>query len=351
MIGQSRSASRPSVTALVVSYGVREHVDRCLRSLERSHDGVDLDVVLVDNASTDGTVEMVLAEHPWVRVLENRANVGFAPANNQALAHATGEYVLYLNPDTEVGPGTLRRCAEALQADPTLGMVGCRLLYPDGRIQYECARRAYRLGDLLIESVYLHRFFPHHPLFGRQLMGDWDHEDSRDVEGISGAFMMLPRSLAEELGGMATEVFAYHEDMDLSLRVRQRGYRIRYLADVRTVHHTSRSSAGRWSEPGWALLELETNSRLIRQLQGRGAAIIARGVYFLRSLLRLGVAVVGVVLPGRVRARYPMVFSPSRHALQLAWSVSPRLVRHRLPAATPVAEAPPPVVHEPRAGP
>ena len=341
-------SSRPTVTALVVSYEVRDHVDRCLRALERHAEGVELDVVLVDNASTDGTVAMVLAEHPRVRVLENRANVGFAPANNQALAHATGEYVLYLNPDTEVGPGALRRCAEALGADATLGMVGCRLLYPDGRIQYECARRAYRLGDLLMESVYLHRLFPRHPLFGRQLLGDWDHEESRDVEGISGAFMMLPRRLAEELGGMATEVFAYHEDMDLSLRVRQRGLRIRYLADVWTVHHTSRSSLGRWREPGWALLELETNIRLIRQLQGRAAAAAARGVYFLRSQLRLGLAGVGGVLPSRIRARYPTVFSASRHALQLAWSVSPRLVRHRLPRATPVAEAPPPIVHPPR---
>jgi GT2 family glycosyltransferase len=342
------SDARLSVSVLICSYNVREHVDRCLASLRDHHGGVDLEVILVDNASRDGTVAMVLERYPWVRVVANQANVGFAPANNQALGQATSDYVLYLNPDTEVGPGTLRRCAGALEADPSLGMVGCRLLYPDGRIQYECARRAYRLGDLLIEFLYLHRIFPHHPLFGRQLLGDWDHQESRDVEGISGAFMMMPRALVEELGGMATEVFAYHEDMDLALRVRQAGYRIRYLADVWTVHHTSQSSLGRWTDPGWGLLELETNTRLIRQIQGRGAAWLARGLYAARSLVRTALAVVGQLLPGRIRRSYPLVFSPSRHLLQLAWSISPGRVRHRLPRATPVAHAPPPEVHPAR---
>ena len=343
--------SGPTLSILVCSYNVREHVDRCLASVAAHRDGLDVEVVLVDNDSADGTVEMVRERHPWVRVVENRANVGFAPANNQALSYATGEYILYLNPDTEVGPGALRRCVEALRADPGLGMVGCRLLYPDGAIQYECARRAYRLGDVLIEAFYLHRLFPRHPLFGRQLLGDWDHETSRDVEGMSGAFMMLPRPLAEGLGGMATEVFAYHEDMDLALRVRQKGYRIRYLADVWTVHHTSRSSLGRWADPGWALLELETNSRLIRQLQGRPAAAAARVVWFLRSLVRLAAASVLRVLPGagRIRTRFAAAASPAHHWLQLLWSIRPGLARHRLPRAVPVEEAPPAVMHEPTA--
>jgi len=312
---------------------------------------VDFEVVLVDNASTDGTVEMVRRDWPQVRVAVNAANVGFAHANNQALARAHGEYVLFLNPDTEVGPDALRRCMEELRGDPTIGLVGCRLLYPDGQIQYECARSAYRLGDLLIESVYLHRFFPRHPVFGRQILGHWDHTDSRDVEGLSGAFMMMPRALAEELGGMATEVFLYHEDMDLALRVRQRGYRVRYLADVETVHHTSRATVGKWAEPGWALLELETNVRLIRQLQGRAAAGAARAAYLARSLGRMAVAAAGKVVPGlgRVRERYPTVFSVRRHALQAAWSLSPRLVAHRLPSGPTPAELPPPTEYPPGA--
>ena len=338
---------------LVCSLNVREHVDRCFQSLFGQDQDVDLEVILVDNASQDGTVAMVRERYPSVLVVENQANVGFAYANNQALEHATGDHVLYLNPDTEVGPATLGRCADVLESDATIGMVGCRLLYPDGSIQYECARSAYRLGDLLLESVYLHRLFPRHRVFGRQLLGHWDHRDSRDVEGISGAFMLLPRTLAEELGGMATEVFLYHEDMDLSLRVRQKGYRIRYVADVWTVHHTSQSTVGRWADPEWALLELESHSRLIRQLQGPGAGVLARVLYFGRSLLRLAVSAVGSVVPGlgRLRSRYTAFFNPNKHALQLAWSISPRLVRHRIPRTPSPADIPPPIIHEPRTAP
>lgn len=337
----------PTLSILICSLNVREHLERCFASIYGREQDVDFEVVLVDNASSDGTVEMVRERWPLVRIIANHANVGFAQANNQALARARGEFVLFLNPDTELGPDTLRRCVQELRDDPGIGMVGCRLLYPDGQIQYECARSAYRLGDLFIEALYLHRFFPKHRLFGRQLLADWDHEESRDVEGISGAFMMLPRSLADQLGGMATEVFLYHEDMDLSLRVRQNGYRVRYVADVWTVHHTSRSTVGKWLDPDWALLELETNIRLIRQLQGRGAAALARAAYLGRSIGRMGIALGGRLAPARVRGRYATVFSVRRHALQALWSVSPRLVEHRLPRAPRLDEAPPPTVYEP----
>ena len=344
------ASNPPRLSVLICSLNVRDHVMRCLESVLGRDQGITLEVILVDNASSDDTVERVREQWPQVHVVQNRANVGFAQANNQALARAKGEFVLFLNPDTEVGPGTLRRCVEELAGDPGLGMVGCRLLWPDGEIQYECARSAYRLGDLVLESFYLHRFFPRHRIFGRQLLGDWDHTESRDVEGMSGAFMMLPRTLANELGGMATDVFLYHEDMDLALRVRQRGFRIRYLADVWTIHYTSRSTVGKWLDPNWALLELEANSRLIRQMHGRPAEILARGIYFTRSLARMGVATVGKVIPGLrgVRGKYPTVFSVRRHALQAAWALSPRSVAHRVPSAPSVTDSPAPLEYLPQ---
>lgn len=347
MKSEKTTTGEPELSILICSWNVRNDLERTLRSLFQRDQGLTTKVILVDNGSHDGTVDMVRERYPEVLIIANQANVGFAQANNQALARATGNYVLYLNPDTEVGEGTLKRCFQELAANPDVGMVGCRLLYPDGTIQYECARRAYRLGDLLIESVYLHRFFPDHPVFGRQLMGDWDHQESRDVEAISGAFMMLPRSLAQRLGGMATEVFLYHEDMDLCLRVWQAGYRVRYLAEVSTVHYTSRATVGKWAEPEWALLELETNSRLIRQLQGPVAAVAARFAYGVRSLLRITIAAVGSALPGtaRLRERYPAAFNVRRHALQLRWALAPSSVARRLPSARVLLDAPEPMIY------
>ena len=322
---------------------------RMLVSLYGQEQGLSFEVILVDNDSNDGTVEAVRREYPQVRVLANRGNVGFAHANNQALELARGDLVLYLNPDTEVGPDTLRRCADELRSDPTIGMVGCRLLYPDGSIQYEAARRHYRLTDLLIETPWLHQFFPKHPFFGRVLIGEWDHTDTRDVEAISGAYMMLSRELATSLGGMSEEVFLYHEDLNLCLRVLDRGLRIRYLADVWTIHHTNRSTVGRWNDPDWSLLEVETKHRLVRELQGPVVGAAARAVLGVRAALRTVLASVAAITPGTrgVRARYPTVFNPRRHAAQVLWSISPRLVAHRIPRAPAAESLPAPVLHDP----
>ena len=320
----------PLVSVLIVSWNCRDDVLRCLESLARQELEGEMEVILVDNASTDGTVEAIRHRHPAVTVIENRVNVGFPRANNQALAVASGRYVLFLNPDTEVGKGTLAACLNTLEAEPDVGMVGCRLVYPDGTTQYEGARRPYRLGDLVFQSLYLHMLFPRHPLFARQLMGDWDHRGERDVEAIMGAFMLVRRSVAEGVGGLPDEVFMYHEDLAFCLRVRRAGWRIRYRGDVTTVHHSGRSSAR--SSARLYLLEGEYKTRLIREYQGPVYGLLARAVIAGRSLLRLGIATVGL-LPGlgRLRRRYPRVFHPERHLLQLVWSVAPWAVSHLVP--------------------
>src|SRR5690606_31348674 len=165
------------------------------------------------NASSDGTAQAVREHFPHVRVISNSVNVGFPRANNQALACARGRYVLYLNPDTEVRPGTLGACVAELDANPDIGVVGCRLESPDGTIQYEGARNTYRFRHLAFELLWLHMFFPRSRIFGDHRLGSWDHRGTRDVEAVSGAFMMVRRELAVRLGGLPDDVFMYHEDL------------------------------------------------------------------------------------------------------------------------------------------
>jgi GT2 family glycosyltransferase len=257
--------------------------------------------------------------------------VGFPRANNQALARAQCRYVLYLNPDTEVGKGTLAACVRALESDPGVGVVGCRLVYPDGETQLECARHRYLLRDLLSEALWLHMFFPRSGVFNHHLMADWDHRGERDVDAISGAFMMARREVAEAVGGLPEDVFMYHEDLSFCLRVQGAGWRIRYLGDVTTVHYSGRSATR--SPARLFLLEGEVKVRLIREAQGRVMGGVARAVFGLRSLVRLLLTAPLKVVPGLggVRRKYPRVFHLRKHVLQMVWSVAPWAVRSMMP--------------------
>jgi GT2 family glycosyltransferase len=321
----------PALSILIVTWNVRDLVLECLASIHSDEAAPSFEVILVDNASSDGTVDAVIAQYPDVRVLANRDNVGFPRANNQALAHARGQYVLYLNPDTAVDAGTLRACVEELEANADIGLVGCRLESPDGEIQYEGGRNTYRFRHLMYELLYLHMLFPHSRVFGHHRMGDWDHRGNRDVEAVNGAFMMVPRELALRVGGLPEDVFMYHEDLSFCLRILRAGYRLRYLGDVRTVHHWAQSS--RKSSARLALLEVECKHRFVSEASGPRWGAAARGVLGLRALMRMGIAAVGTVLPRAWKEPYPRVFDLELHWLQLRWAIDPQSVAAHLPRA------------------
>ena len=321
----------PVLSIIVVAWNVRELVLACLASIHADADRPSLEIIVVDNASDDGTAEAVVERYPAVRVLANRENVGFPRANNQALRHARGRYILYLNPDTEVAEGTLAACVRELENNPDVGLVGCRLETPAGAVQYEGGRNLYRFRHLLYELLYLHMLFPNSRVFGHHLIGEWDHRTDRDVEAVSGAFMMVPRELAMQVGGLPEDLFMYHEDLSFCLRVRRAGRRVRYLGGVHTVHHWAQSS--RRSTAPLALLDVECKYRFIQELDGSAWAAAARGVLGLRAALRIGIGAIGLLLPARWKSPYPRVFDTRMYWLQLKWSLRPASVAMHMPRA------------------
>jgi GT2 family glycosyltransferase len=325
--------TRPTLTVIIVSWNVRDLTLECLRALQRETSGLATQVILVDNASTDGTVDAVRSAFPQVEVLANAVNVGFPVANNQALDRSRGEFVLFLNPDTEVGARSITTCLRELEQNPDIGLVGCKLVLEDGSVQLECARHPYLLRHLLTEVFYLHMLFPRSRLFGHHRMSYWDHEGVRDVEAICGAFMMARADAARAVGGLPDEVFMYHEDLAFCLRLRRAGWRIRYRGDVTTLHRWRGSS--RQSGDALVLLEGVHKLRLIREAQGVGAERVGRVIYGIRCALRLGMAAVATILPSAgLRRRYPRVFDARAHALQLAWALAPGLMADRVPGRT-----------------
>jgi GT2 family glycosyltransferase len=329
------------LSVVIVTWNVRDVVVACLDSLYRDAAGMPIEAIVVDNASTDDTVAVIRQRFPQVAVHANSANVGFPLANNQALRHARGDYILFLNPDTEIRPGTLGACMRELDEQHAVGVVGCRLELEDGSVQLEGARRTYLLQHLLLESLYLHMLLPRNRICGDHLMSYWDHTGERDVEAISGAFMMTRREVVQQVGGLPAELFMYHEDMAFCLRARRAGWRIRYLGHHSVLHRWRGSS--RRSNELLALLEGETKIRLIREAQGAVAGAVGRFVFAMRCALRLAVAGAGRVLPARALARrYPRVFDWRTHWLQLIWAVRPGRVAHRMPQPVIAADEPRP---------
>jgi len=251
--------STPDVSIVIVNWNVRELLRACLASIESSRGGLDVEVIVVDNASTDGSPEMVRAAFPAATVIANADNRGFAAANNQGIARATGRHVMLLNPDTRWPADGLATLVGAVDREPTIGAAGPKLLDADGAtIQYWCARRLPRALDAIAEYGKLDALLPNSRLARRQLMGEWDHADARDVECLSGACLLVRRTAIDAVGGLDEGYPLYFEDTDWCRRIGAAGWRLRYVASAELIHIGQQSS-----------------------LQNRGPATVStvRGVY------------------------------------------------------------------------
>jgi GT2 family glycosyltransferase len=239
--GSEPGNSSFEVSAIVVSWNVRELLRRCLATVVAAADGRSLELVVVDNASTDGSVELVREEFPDATLIASGFNLGFAKANNVGLARARGRYVFFLNPDTVVLDRALAKMLELLGHDTGVGIVGPRLVDPDGTIQQACARTMPTLTLTLFHALYLHRLPTVGRIIEKRLISPYDLERTQEVDAISGAAMVARRSVIERLGGF-DEVFLHtSEDVDLCLRARELGLRIVYVADAHVLHLGGRS--------------------------------------------------------------------------------------------------------------
>ena len=229
------------VSIVIVSFNTVSEVLACLASIERSARSLPHEVILVDNASADGTVEAVRARFPAVRLIANDANVGFPKANNQALPLVRGEYVLFLNPDSELEPGTLERMVAELEGFPERAAVGPRVRKPSEFMSPNCARRLPTWWTEFCDLSWLARMFPRSRLLAWKYYAGWDGTSDRDVECLLGAAMLCRSAQVRALGGFDESVPLYLDDMDLCKRLGALG-RLRYLSGVPLLHHYSVST-------------------------------------------------------------------------------------------------------------
>ncbi len=227
----------PAVSAVIVNFNACEHLVGCVRSLRA--DGVG-DVVVVDNNSSDGSQDALAASDPDARFLPTGANLGFGTAANVGVAGTASAYVLILNPDTIVEPGTTRALAAALDRDPRLAAVGPRVDNLDGTL-YPSVRRFPRMGDAA-GHAFLGLVWRGNPFTRRYRMLDWNHAEAGPVDWASGTCLLVRRTAFEQVGGFDPAYFMYVEDVDLCWRLRQAGWTIGYEPAGRVVHTVGASS-------------------------------------------------------------------------------------------------------------
>ena len=232
----------PKISVIIVSYNVRAYLQQALYSLRRALAGIAHEIFVVDNASVDGTLAMLRQHFPEVIVLENRENVGFGRANNQALARARGEFVVMINPDTVVQEDTFRKLLAFFEHTPDAAAATCKIINPDGSFSVDC-RHAIPTPMIAFWKVTgLSRLFPRSKLFGQYNLTYLDPNQTYPVPAISGSFMMVKRRVLEEVGFFDERFFMYCEDIDLCYRINLKGYKIYYVPTTQIIHYKGEST-------------------------------------------------------------------------------------------------------------
>jgi GT2 family glycosyltransferase len=247
--------STPMLSIIIVSYNAREVLRECLVSLygEITSSRLTSEVILIDNASRDGSAAMVERDFPGVRLIASSTNLGFAAANNLGFAIARGDFIVLLNPDAQLAPGALANAVESMSRHPEAGLAGGRLLDEQGQDQPSARHFPSLLNEFLVLSGLAARF-PHSRLFGRFDRTWADPELAAQVDWVPGAFTIMRAEALRELGGFDERFFLYYEEVDLCRRFKAAGWQVWYWPSIRvhhiggvssrTVEHEAFSSAG-----------------------------------------------------------------------------------------------------------
>lgn len=252
MISKSKELlqSATEVSIVIVSYNCKRYIIECLDSIFSHAGSINLEVIVVDNASKDGTPQAIRTLFSNVNLIENSENRWFTPAANQGIRESRGRYVLLLGSDTHLlTSGGLVRMVQYMDAHPQIGILGAKLLDPDGKIQLDCERFP-GLGWVLCHYFLIHQIWPANPVRRRWRYNDWDRQDIRVVDTVSGACMMIRRQVFEQMGLLDERYPMYWEEAELCRSAHKAGWQVVHLADVEVLHY--------WRQGGVSITPAET---------------------------------------------------------------------------------------------
>jgi len=224
------------VSIIIVAWNVRDFLHHCLDSVYKETKGIEFEVIYIDNASTDGSVEMVTEKFPQVKIIKNDENKGFTVANNQGMEIARGRYILLLNSDTVILDNAIAKTVEIADAHPDTAVVGCRVLNPDRTLQ-PTGFIFPSILNMLLSFTYLYKLFPKSKFFGRELMTWWDRNDQREIDVVTGCYMLVRRDAIEQVGMMDERYFIYCEEVDWCYRFKKNGWKILFTPEPKIIHY------------------------------------------------------------------------------------------------------------------
>lgn len=272
------------LSIIIINWNSAEHVRKCLHSLAENTHGIDLEIIVVDNGSFDSCQRIILNEFPKVRFFQSDDNLGFAKANNLGFEKSTGEYLLFLNPDTEIIDDAIRGMASLIKSLPSAGILGCKLLNSDGSTQTSCVQAFPTIFNQVFDSEIVNRWFP--VLTTRRIR--YADKDPARAQGISGACMMIKKKVFEEVGKFSPEYFMYTEDLDLCFKVREAGYSNYYTGAFSVVHHGGGSSSQR-KENSYANIQMrESIFKFLKKTRGQRYADVYKRAMLLGGVMRFG---------------------------------------------------------------
>jgi len=230
------------LSIVIVNYNVRYFLEQCLHSVQNACKGIEAEVFVVDNSSVDGSVKMVSEKFPDVILIENKDNLGFSTANNQAMSRAKGEYILLLNPDTLVEDGTLRKVVGFMDEHQDAGGLGVKMIDGKGKFLPE-SKRALPTPLVAFYKIFgLSSLFPRSRIFSQYHLGYLDKDKTHIIDVLAGAFMLLRKTVLDKIGLLDESFFMYGEDIDLSYRITQAGYKNYYYPETRIIHYKGEST-------------------------------------------------------------------------------------------------------------
>ena len=243
------------ISIIVVNYNSSAFISSCLSPIRKYLHGMTYEIIVVDNHSADDSCQLIREKFPEFCLVENDKNMGFAQAVNQGFRRTKGKYLLILNPDVQLLPGSMNKMINFLEGHPAVGLLLPKLVNPDGSLQFSC-RTFYNFSTLLFRRTPLGKIFPNHRIIRRHLMMDWDHADLGEVDWGLGGCMFLRREALRGGKIFDERFFLYMEDVDLCFQMKQNGWKVVYYPEAVMTHaHLRESAQGIFNRARWEHLK------------------------------------------------------------------------------------------------
>jgi len=233
------------LSIIIVNYNAGNLLKECIESVKNSALNISYEIIVIDNNSSDNSIDLIRNRFENLKIIMNKMNVGFARASNQGINGSKGRYILLLNPDTVILPDCLKKMVRFMEDHPEGGVAGCKVLNPNGTLQLACRRSFPAPSVSFYRLSGLSRLFPKSKTFARYNLTYQNPDVVQEVDAVSGSFMMIIRKALDEVGMLDERFFMYGEELDLCFRVKEKGWKVYYVPDARIIHYKGKSSQQR----------------------------------------------------------------------------------------------------------